>query len=1023
MAMSDKDNDKKINVGADESSDSVNELVNRLRDNISSAGSAPAGSEKTISKKGIDPDKDIASMLKKFMPDENADEAEEFELDETPEEQTSEFELDGDADGDAGDYDVDTAPLYDDISDDDIDMDIEGVEPADAGGLDIDDVTFTDGSDFDEPVPEMPKVEPHKKKRGRKRKSLAGGYAEMLKGEYGAEENEAKTADVQKNAENEVPAAPAVPEMPETPVSEVGTAKTEPEKTEETKAESADYNYESISDAEMPDFSQYMNHSETETAAETEKEPEKEAENIAAPEKAEVPANEEPKITEIPAAVADETAEEPTASGEPVNTAGENEMPTAQFIKLSDAQKAPEKEKEDDYFVGTKKPLAFDDEDETPAVPDESAFEDETPAETEENAGGSGKAETGETKKNENLDDKDINLMVALGYEDELEKTIGKQNVDKIADDLSSEIVDFIDVDDAYAFDGFELETPERFRVIGNKYKQEHKTMKLRLLGTGIFAVALFIFELLGMFDVTLGGALNIHHYPTVGVMLSLQLLVLAAALSWKQLAKGLLGAITFNPTPSSIPSVAVLMTVVYDIIMALAAPNTGLELYNFPAALYLLLLTTNDYLNLSREIRAFNTIATRKPKYVLTAAASGKSAEEEMNEIFAEDAHYAEEKNFEVRKTDFVENYFRRTNIRSQKDRKLNLVIYPFIALAVALGVISYVTNRSAVTAFNISILTVLLCTPMSVLFTHSLPFFGAVKKAFENDSTIIGEESVEEYSGATSVALPDTEVFPTDGTVTRGIKLYDNNAIYYVLYHLASLYSKIGGPLKARLEQATAEMGHSEDVEIVRVEDKGVEAVVDGKVRVLAGQSTFMMANGITAAYDEDDEKMMNEGCSVMFLVLDGVLSAKLYVCYDIDHDFEAVIDTLAEEGTETLISTCDPNIDDELLASRLRVSRYPARIVKRIAEEKCEKVEGGIVSRKSTAALASTVALCNKIKRVRKNSRIATILSIVIGVIVMVFLSLFSSKLGLHSVYVALYQIFWTIPLFLFKKLYVK
>ena len=84
MAMSDKDNDRKKNVGADESSDSVNELVNRLRDNISSAGSAPAGSEKTISKKGIDPDKDIASMLKKFMPDENADEAEEFELDETP---------------------------------------------------------------------------------------------------------------------------------------------------------------------------------------------------------------------------------------------------------------------------------------------------------------------------------------------------------------------------------------------------------------------------------------------------------------------------------------------------------------------------------------------------------------------------------------------------------------------------------------------------------------------------------------------------------------------------------------------------------------------------------------------------------------------------------------------------------------------------------------------------------------------------------------------------------------------------
>lgn len=1011
MAMSDKDNDKKKNVGADESADSVNELVNRLRDNISSAGEAPAGSEKTISKKGIDPDKDIASMLKKFMPDEKSD-AEEFELDETPEEQTSEFELEGD-DTD-GDYDVDTAPLYDDISDDDIDMDIEGVEPSDADGLDIDDVTFTDGSDFDEPVPEVPKVEPHKKKRGRKSKSLAGGYAKMLKGEYDAEENEAKSA----GADAPDGSVSAATETPEMPVTEVETAKPEAEKSEEINAENADYNYESISDAEMPDFSQYMNLSETDD------EPKPENENTNVTEKAEDSAESEPTETSLPAAdVSADEEEEPTVNT--ANIPSEPEMPTAQFIKLSGEQKAPEKEKEDDYFVGTKKPLAFDDEDETPAVPDESAFDDDVAVETEQTADNEavGTEDKAEPEKNENLDDKDINLMVALGYEDELEKTIGKQNVDKIADDLNSEIVDFIDVDDAYAFDGFELETPERFRVIGNKYKQEHKTMKLRLLGTGIFAAALFIFELLGMFDITLGGALNIHHYPTVGVMLSLQLLVLAAALSWKQLAKGLLGAITFNPTPSSIPSVAVLMTVIYDIIMALAAPNTGLELYNFPAALYLLLLTTSDYFNLSREIRAFNTIATRKPKYVLAAAASGKSAEEEMNEIFAEDARYAEEKNFEVKKTDFVENYFRRTNIRSQKDRKLNLVIYPFIALAIALGVISYVTNRSAVTAFNISILTVLLCTPMSVLFFHSFPFFSAVKKAFSDDSTIIGEESVEEYSDATSVTFPDTEVFPTDGTVTRGIKLYDNNAIYYVLYHLASLYSKIGGPLKARLEQATAEMGHSENVEIVRVEDKGVEAVVDGKVRILAGQSAFMMANGITAAYDEDDEKMMNEGCSVMFLVLDGVLSAKLYVCYDIDHDFEAVIDTLAEEGTETLISTCDPNIDDELLASRLRISRYPARIVKRIAAEKCERAEGGIVSRKSPAALASTITLCNKIKRVRKNSRISAMLSVIVGIIVMIFLSLFSSKLGLHSVYVALYQIFWTIPLFLFTKLYVK
>lgn len=1020
------DKDIKRNVENDEMS--ASELVNMLKDSISSADvsqNAPEDepAKKTISKKGIDPSKDIASMLKKFMPEVDAsavDTSADFELDETdPQEaQTSEFELVGE----------DIPTVRDTTREPDYEL--EGYEPLesssparsdpsenlaafDAESIDVDDISFSLDdieSDFEEPTPPPAKKRAKEKKPKKKRlgfgkgHSLADGYAKMLENEMnfdtaeapmpmaeasvepehfgGAETPSAETdafyTEVAPAASDVAPAPEYVPEEPQFTPEVAPEFMPEPEFT----------SYESIAESEMPDISEYAS---------------------------------ERRDTDTARADAEVNAE--------VNAEAPNEP---QLYMINDEVKP--QEKEEDYFIDTKKPLVFDDEDETPIVPDATAFGAEP--DNMQNApyildaqgtfdDAEQTAELYDGGTSEDLNDKDINLMVALGYEDELEKTIGKENVDRITDDISSEITDFIDIDDAYAFDGFELETPERFRKIGNRYKEEHKTMKLRVIGTSIFTLALLIFELLAMFDVTLGGALNIHHYPVVGIMLSLQLLVLSCALSWRRIASGLLGIVTFNPTPASIPAATVLMTFIYNIIMALIAPNTGLELYNFPASLNLLFLTLNDYFDLSREIRAFNTIATRKAKYaVLPNVSAEKSADEEISRIFDEDASVAEEKHFEVKKLDFIDNYFRRSNIASKKDRRLNLVIYPFIALAVALGVISYVTNRSAVTAFNISILTVLFCTPMSMLFLKSYPFFGAVKKAFKNDSTIIGERSVEEYSYATTVSFSDSDVFPTDMTVTRGIKLYDNNAIYDVLYNLAGIYSKIGGPLKSRLEQATAEMGHSEDVEITRIEDKGIEAIVDGKNHILAGQSAFMMANGISAAYDADDEKMMNEGCSIMFLVINGVLSAKLYVCYDIDHDFEAVIDTLAEEGTETVISTADPNIDSELLASRLSISRYPARIVKRQTDGgRAERAESGIVSRSSLRSLAGTILLCNKIGRVRKNSKVAGILSMSIGIIVMIFLSLFSSKLQLHSVYVALYQIFWMIPLFLFTKLYVK
>ena len=947
---------------------SVDELVDLLRNNISSAGEPEEDSSerKTISKK-TDSDKDIASMLKKFMPDENQP-TDDFELDEVSDEENADndFELESDSElvydesGDeAEEFEIDdSSAAYGDDFDEPEDKMIEDFEPddediVDAVAFDTDDVTD---------IADAEKAKGKSKGLGglfglgrKKSGGLADGYAKMLEMELDSENGDISDVEEQIDVFDE-------------------EAMGYGEKNDEQ------------------DFAELMDETDM---------PELEVDKS--------------QLLE------DETPEDTSASGD----ASSEPVPGPMFVldnKVGETADGPE----EDYFVSEKKPLAFDDEDETPIVPDAAAFEN-VPSSDAKPDNIFDEDDPDEVDAAEGLDDKDINLMIALGYEEELEKAIGKKNVDDFSDQLNAEIVDFIDVDKSYAFDGFELNSPERFRSVGNKYKQENSIMKMRLLGTGFFALALFIFEFLGMFGVTLGGALNIHHYPVVGIMLSLQLLILAAALSWRQILDGLRDAVTFCPSPSSISAVAVLMTVIYDVIMALIAPNTGLSLYNFPAALCLVFMVLGDYFDLSREIRAFNTIATRRPKYAVTpSSAADRSTEEEMMEIFADENHdYTEAKKFDVRKVGFIDNYFRRTNIRSLKSRKLCLVIFPFIALAVALGILSYVTNKSGLTAFNVSILTVLFGMPMSLMFVYSYPFFSAVKTIFGEDATIIGEESIEEYSDATTISFAEKDVFPIEATITKGIKLYDNNAIYYVLYHLTSLYSKIGGPLKDRLVQATAEMGHSENVEIIKVAEKGIEATVDGKVNVIAGQASYIEEKGIFVGSDKDDEAMLAEGTSTLYLVLDGVLSAKLYVSYGIDPEFENVISVLGSENMEVVIRTCDPNIDDELLASKLRISRFPARIVKCYPDDNADvpAAESGIVARSSLTSLSHAISLCNKIRRVRKTGRTVSIISMVVSVAMMIFLSLFSSQISIPSVYVALYQVFWMIPMLIFTKLYVK
>ena len=980
---------------------SVEELVSKLKNNINSddAPSEEDAKKKQESmKKNHDEGGDIASMLKRFLPEESEDE---FELEETSEESTDEeFEFEAEELADEVDGQDDESPMiggavYEQLEFDsefeDVEDEIDPVadeefefaeEDVSLDGDEDSEFEFSDPDIFD--IPEQTLGA----------NSLLAGFASVLEETYSPEESQLIAAAVLE--------ANGIDAKTGEPIGAAVEATDEPEATglaEEDLEELPEFEglmRENLSDFEEitpPDVSAF----EADEPMVVD-EPAQEAETVA--DLFDLPEEELPEMTENDQAVI-----------------SEQEAPAAQLYTF-DTPVVPDPEEE--YYADddAKNPFAFDMDDEGPAVPDESAFDGVDNAEDIE-------ARMMVENKFSELSEDELNLMVALGYEDRIADEDSIKKADEIAEKNNSDIVDPIDVDNSFAFDGVELSSSDQFRAVRNRYKQEHKIMKFRLWGTIIITLALLFFETFtALADsgvvAPLGGALNINRYPVVNIMISLQLVVLACALSWHRLLVGLRDAVIFRPSPISVTSVAILCSIIYDVIMAIIAPGLGLRTYNLTAAVFLLALVVSDYLNLSREIRAFNTVSTRKPKFALANFTDAS--------LYGDDS-YGYEKNFEVQNVEFIENYFRRTNVSTFSSRLLNVIIFPFVALAVILGILSYMSNGVAVTAFNISILTIMVGMPLSAVFLICYPIFAAVKRLFKKDATIIGDPSVEEYSDATSVIFRDKEVFPMAATIMRGIKLYDNEevSIYYVLSNLTKFYSRIGGPLKDILAQTTSEVPQEGCCEPVRVEDDGVEAIIDGSVNILAGQRAFMERNGIIVDNDPDDVRMASEGVSALFVVLDGKLCAKLYVQYDIDHSFEDIINSLASENIDTYIKTADPCIDDALLASKLRISRFPARVIKRNAEELpdtvVESADSGIISRNTLDGLADAVVLCNKIKRVRKTSRSVCIVSAIIGILVMVFLALFSSTPDILSIYTVIYQVFWMIPMVLFTKIFIK
>ena len=688
-------------------------------------------------------------------------------------------------------------------------------------------------------------------------------------------------------------------------------------------------------------------------------------------------------------------------------------------------QAAPAPAAEDSYFVGknTAKP-EFDLDDE-PVIPDASAFEDLIPAlqkdEAEEAPAAADEpaveqaAEDVEQAKPEaaDLDETDINLMIALGYEDELSKTVGVDRVSEIEQQLDAETKGEQTCESA-AFRGFEYVEQKQAKEIMQNYKLEYNGMMLRLFGTLLLVVALFLYENVSLFGVELPGALNMLQYPAVHTLISLQLLVLCGALSWRQLYDGIKGAFTLKPAPQSLAAVAVAVAGIYDVIIAIIAPQNGVALYNFPAALCLALLALGDLMNLKREICSFTILADRREKYAVRAQLDPSAVpDEEMLTL-------------DIRRTAFVDGYFTRTNRKSVANTRLNYVLLPVVAIAAALAIVSFSTNKSAVNALNIFVLTVLFCMPVSTLIACSYPLFRASQIAYEQDTAIIGETSAEEYSGSDIVSFADKDVFPSYQVKLRSIKLYGNARPDLVLFAAASVFSKVGGPLNDVLELATKEFDRAESVELCRIAENGIEAVVE-EVPVLVGRAEFLEDYNIYPLHDIEDDANTAGGARILYIVMDGVLSAKLYVQYDMDVDFEFTLREMARENISARIRTYDPNIDDALITSKMRGKHYDVHVDKQLEapaeSEPLERLDSGLVSRTSAKSLIHTAAICSRLTHVEHTGGIIRGIALAVSLLIMLFLTLLSSTVGISSIYVALYQIFWMIPVLIITRLFIK
>lgn len=622
------------------------------------------------------------------------------------------------------------------------------------------------------------------------------------------------------------------------------------------------------------------------------------------------------------------------------------------------------------------------------------------------------------------FDETDANLMLAFGMEDELEKAMGKENADRLRSDMEKSIpedqIKKKKVREEKPGELREFITPAEAKGIFENYKTAFGKNALSLFAMAAVVIVLFFYENI----ITLGGhlpdALNPVYYPVVNVMVGLQFLFIGIGIAYRSLIKGIRGLIDRKPVPESFIPLILIVSVIYAVCVCFFSPDITPATFNFPASLCLLFAVLNERMDLRREIMSFNIISSKRTKFALEKLELGDA---ELETKAFDKFLPKQPAVFKINKTGFIDGYFRRTKAYPSTKLVLKAFIPASAAIAAASLVMGAILLRDWQSAVMLAYTAFFFSLPATVFIAFGLPAFRASKLAFAENSAFVGESALDEYTTAGSISFDDREVFPTAGVKLRSVKVFGSGRIDTVIYNVASIYSVLGGPLSDVLNVATADLGRSEDTEILSVDNEGVEALVDGK-HLYAGKADYLRKNGYVPVSDPDDEEIVSGGeISIMYLVCDDEVIAKLYIRYRIDPGFEVTVKRLYKSGICVGIKTVDPNINDEMLSTKIKLAKYPVRVLKYSdisgSRRGSDRTDSGIVSKKSAKALLSVFTLCDRIKHVTKTNIAVDIITMITGLAVCIATAVIGSVVSVPSLYVALFQLFWLIPVYLMSK----
>lgn len=559
----------------------------------------------------------------------------------------------------------------------------------------------------------------------------------------------------------------------------------------------------------------------------------------------------------------------------------------------------------------------------------------------------------------------------------------------------------------------------ERRASIKDKFIDMILSIRVRLCVAIALAIGVFVFENVRHIGIDLVALFRLEAVNGALAIIDMQFVICLLLIALPELISAIKHTACKNLASEILILPAFAVYTVYTISVISGAVTGDYVLLGFMFSIFVVSVIASSLYKKTADFRNFKKISSPEIKTVV----DNKPTRLLERENIALDGVIEEHKSKTARafKTEFVADFFHRTDKSSeQHERLLFLILVPFgVALVIAFLVfflyektyISLITTFSVIYLFSI---------PAFSVITYKLPYFHAVKEALSKGGAIIGESSMHDYSGVDVVCFEDTEVFTSEDVNIQRIMLYGNNEnLTKAVRQMSALFMNVGGPLD---EIFSSSLDRRPDpARSVCIKENGISAELDGK-KIMAGSYEYMISEGAKIPEDKEDACATFGSTKTMYAAENGVVYAKFLICYRFSEDFTMLLSQMREAGITPLIYTRDPNVNQELLKS-LTAGTIDVRVLKKTTLPHLSfapsKVSAGMVIDGGKENLVNMIILAKRYVKlqatVKITERAALIAALALGAVLSI-----GGMLSAYSVpMLSLWQISWCIALYIMSK----